>query len=101
MSDLQHIQGKYTSFELVQADVERDGFRLEKYEVPEARPFKRHNHAVDETVYVLRGSMTFTVNGTSYTLNIGDKLHLPAGTFHSVFVEDNTEYVAGWNDLPK
>src|SRR5687768_11542685 len=101
MSNLQHIKGKYTSFELVQADIERDRYRLAKYEVPEARKFKEHNHNVDETVYVLRGSMIFTVNGTSYTLNVGDKLHLPAGMFHSVSVEDNTEYVAGWNDLPK
>jgi quercetin dioxygenase-like cupin family protein len=101
MGDLEHIRSKYTSLDLVKADIEQDGFRMETYQEPKARRFREHSHPIDETVYVLRGSMTFTVDGKWYTLDVGDKLRLPAGTPHSVSVEAETEYAAGWNDVPK
>jgi len=101
MSDLEHIRGKYTTLDLVKADIEQDGFRMRTYQEPKARTFPEHSHPIDETVYVLRGSMTFTVAGKVYTLDVGEKLHLPAGTPHSVSVEAGTEYAAGWNGGPK
>jgi quercetin dioxygenase-like cupin family protein len=101
MSDLEHIRGKYTTSDLVKAHIKQDGFRIGTYQEPKARTFPEHSHPIDETVYVLRGSMTFTVDGKSYKLDVGDKLRLPAGTPHSVSVEAETEYAAGWNDVPK
>jgi quercetin dioxygenase-like cupin family protein len=100
MSDLEHIQGKYTTLDLVKADIAQDGFRMNTYQEPIARTVPEHSHAIDETVYVLRGSMTFTVDGRSYKLDVGDKLRLQAGTLHSVSVEAETEYAAGWNNMP-
>jgi mannose-6-phosphate isomerase-like protein (cupin superfamily) len=97
MSDLEHIRDQFPSLELARADVQRDGFYPVEYEHPNAETFETHCHPIEETVYLLRGSMTFTVAGKSYPLRIGDKLRLPALTPHSVVVADNTMYLMGWS----
>jgi len=99
MSDLEHIRGQFPSLELARADVERDGFQPVEYEHPNAETFETHCHPIEETVYLLRGSMTFTVAGKAYPLSRGDKLRLPALTPHSVVVEADTMYLMGWSEM--
>jgi quercetin dioxygenase-like cupin family protein len=100
MSDLEHIRGQFLSEELARADVEREDFYPVEYTHPNAQTIGTHCHPIEETVYLLRGSITFTIAGKSYQLDIGDRLRLPAMTPHSVVVEAGTTYLAGWSEIP-
>lgn len=42
-----------------------------------------HSHPWDETFYVIRGDVQFSIDGKSQTAGIGTLVHLPAGTIHS------------------
>ena len=45
----------------------------------------KHTHPGEEIAYVLAGSLEYTLEGAQpVTLNAGDVLFIPAGTFHSV-----------------
>ena len=50
--------------------------------------FCTHTHSYDKVIYVVRGSITFGLPelGQKYTLNVGDRLDLPAGTVHDAAV---------------
>jgi len=51
---------------------------------PEA-PFVRHKHPGEEIIYVLEGSLEYTLEGQEpTTLNVGDVLLVPAETVHAV-----------------
>jgi quercetin dioxygenase-like cupin family protein len=47
-------------------------------------PPHRHDH--DESLWVVRGQITFGVAGAEYTLEPGDRLMLPRGTAHTARV---------------
>ena len=42
-----------------------------------------HTHDRDETICLVAGEITFTVDDRDYTLRPGDRLLLPAGTVHA------------------
>ncbi len=42
-----------------------------------------HRHEHDESLWVVRGEITFGVGGRRYRLGPGDRLMLPAGTVHT------------------
>lgn len=50
--------------------------------------YATHSHDYDKLVVCLRGSITFTLPATeeSITLDVGDRLALPAGTAHGARV---------------
>jgi len=43
---------------------------------------KTHHHYNDETVYILRGQMTITIDGNECGLNEGDFIHIPPNVPH-------------------
>ena len=47
-----------------------------------------HSHSYHKVIYVVRGSITFGLpdSGDRITLNIGDRLELPAGIAHDAVV---------------
>ena len=47
-----------------------------------------HSHSYHKVIYVVRGSITFGLpdSGDRITLNIGDRLELPAGIVHDAVV---------------
>jgi mannose-6-phosphate isomerase-like protein (cupin superfamily) len=99
MSDLEHTRGQFPSLALVLADLRRDGFRPVPYLQVDAGEVDTHSHPIDETVYPLYGSMTFTIAGKTYALRPGDKLRLPTGTPHSVSLDAGTLYISGWSEM--
>lgn len=47
-----------------------------------------HTHPYHKVIYVVQGSITFGLpgKGRQITLNVGDRLELPAGTLHNAVV---------------
>eukprot|EP00123_Amoebidium_parasiticum_P000939 comp11886_c0_seq1/m.6533 comp11886_c0_seq1/g.6533 ORF comp11886_c0_seq1/g.6533 comp11886_c0_seq1/m.6533 type:complete len:104 (-) comp11886_c0_seq1:932-1243(-) len=56
-----------------------------------------HSHPHDEVILVLRGSITFTdvLCSKDYSLSVGDKLILPAGTIHNAATKEGCTYLIG------
>lgn len=62
---------------------------------PEKR-YDSHAHDHDECIWILRGSMEFTVGGQTFSLAQGDRLMLPRGSLHEAVIGlDGCEYLIG------
>ena len=50
--------------------------------------YAAHTHPYHKVIYVVQGSITFGLpgEGRQITLNVGDRLELPAGTLHNAVV---------------
>lgn len=48
-----------------------------------------HSHPWDESFYVVKGAVTFTVGDTSTRAGPGAFFHLPAGTVHAFRIEED------------
>jgi quercetin dioxygenase-like cupin family protein len=44
--------------------------------------YQPHQHEHDESIWIVRGEMTFTALGREWRLAAGDRLMLPKGTVH-------------------
>ena len=74
----------------------RDGFDAFLWsDAPGAR-YSPHTHDHDESRWVVRGEITFGIDGRSYRLGPGDRLMLPQGTVHeAVAGADGATYWIG------
>ena len=52
------------------------------------REHTTHTHPTDETLLVVKGTITFSAEGKSWICHSGDRLLLPAGTLHSSVASD-------------
>lgn len=75
---------------LVDADTTEGAFTMFEFHVAGgARVPAPHSHdAFDETAYVLRGTMTFTVEGEVLERRAGEVLQIPRGTVHGFAAHD-------------
>jgi quercetin dioxygenase-like cupin family protein len=50
--------------------------------------YSAHTHSFNKVIYVVSGSITFNLpdSGEQVTLNLGDRLNLPAGVAHNAIV---------------
>ena len=50
--------------------------------------YSAHSHSFNKVIYVVSGSITFGLpeSGEKVTLNLGDRLNLPAGVAHNAIV---------------
>ena len=62
--------------------LEQEGFEVHSWRDPADRVYGEHHHDCDESLWVVRGSMCFQVNGRDYQLGPGDRLELPARLAH-------------------
>jgi quercetin dioxygenase-like cupin family protein len=60
-----------------------DGFDGMTWSDPPLRTYAPHSHDHDESLWCIRGSITFTIDGSDYRLDPGDRLMLPRGTVHA------------------
>lgn len=63
--------------------LEAEGFRVFEWEDAPGAVYPPHSHACDESIWVVRGRITFEAGGRKLYLEPGDRLMLPAGTVHS------------------
>ena len=62
--------------------LEAEGFEVHSWSDPADRIYGEHHHECDETLWMVRGSMLFSVKGRDYRLGPGDRLQLPANIAH-------------------
>lgn len=65
--------------------LEDEGFAAVRWRDDAGAQYQPHAHDHDESLWVIRGEITFGVEGASYTLLPGDRLQLPKGTPHRAF----------------
>jgi hypothetical protein len=73
------------------------GFWPYYIEHPPDKAVRMHYHQTDETLYLLKGEMTFTNRaGNRFILRPGNKLFIPEGALHSVVIgHEGAAYIMG------
>jgi quercetin dioxygenase-like cupin family protein len=84
----------------VEAELRRrlvaDGFDVVSWSDAPHRTYAPHSHDHDESLWCVRGSITFEVAGKRYPLRPGDRLVLPHGTVHTAEAgDDGATYLIG------
>ncbi|MCC6765806.1 MAG: cupin domain-containing protein [Deltaproteobacteria bacterium] len=70
----------------LRARLAADGFEVVAWSDPPGRIYTPHRHAHHESLWCVRGSITFHVDGHDYRLDPGDRLMLPRDTLHGATV---------------
>ncbi|MCC6848074.1 MAG: cupin domain-containing protein [Deltaproteobacteria bacterium] len=70
----------------LRARLAADGFEVTAWSDPPGRTYAPHRHDHDESLWCVRGCITFHIAGRAYRLNPGDRLMLPRGTLHGATV---------------
>lgn len=60
----------------------REGFDAVAWSDGPGTDYAPHRHACEESLWVIRGEITFGIGGVRHRLRPGDRLRLPAGTLH-------------------
>ena len=63
--------------------LEDEGFSVWVWTDPPDAAYVAHAHDHDESLWVVRGAITFGVDGATYRLQVGDRLMLPRATVHT------------------
>jgi quercetin dioxygenase-like cupin family protein len=76
--------------------LEDEGFEVHAWRDPADRIYGEHHHDCDESLWIVRGSMVFRVDGRDYPLGPGDRLQLPANVAHRATAgPDGATYLSG------
>lgn len=66
--------------------MESDGYSVFQWSDSPGTTYATHNHAEDQSHWILSGALELTVGGESYVLQAGDRDFLPAYTDHAARV---------------
>jgi mannose-6-phosphate isomerase-like protein (cupin superfamily) len=69
--------------------MESDGYEVASYAYRPGTQFAPHEHSQDKCDAVLQGVLRLVVGDQTFDLGPGDRLYLPAGTWHSAQVVGN------------
>lgn len=73
-----------------------DGFEASAWTDRPGAYYAPHQHDHDESLWCVRGSITFEIDGHTYPLGPGDRLMLPRGTVHAARAgADGATYLIG------
>lgn len=76
-----------------------DGFAVLRWSDRAHHTYAPHHHDHDESLFGVRGSITFHIAGADYRLGPGDRLILPRGTVHAATVgPEGATYLIGERD---
>jgi len=96
---LEHIRwsaAKPPKLEEARRRLEAEGFEVVVWSDAPGRTYTPHRHERDESLWMIAGSMTFTIDGEDYRLDAGDRLSLPRGVVHSATAHDaGARYLIG------
>jgi hypothetical protein len=72
----------------IRAEVEMGGLPYERWSNGPLDIYFAHSHPYHKAIYVVAGAITFTLpkDGVHFTLKVGDRLNLPAGTIHEAVI---------------
>jgi quercetin dioxygenase-like cupin family protein len=68
---------------LLKFRLEQEGFSAWLWNDAPGAVYQPHSHDHDESLWVIKGEITFGVAGRDYRLGPGDRLMLPKGTVHA------------------
>jgi quercetin dioxygenase-like cupin family protein len=68
--------------------LETEGLHYERWSNGPLDVYFAHSHPFNKVIYVVTGAITFVLptDGTRFTMQVGDRLDLPAGTMHEAVV---------------
>ena len=100
MSDVRVVhwkQGPPPSEQEAEAKLHQEGYECFRWHDVPGSTYPRHRHKQDECLWILKGEITFTVDGQEYLLKPGDRLYLPLRIPHSARVPaySGTTYLVG------
>jgi len=73
-----------------------EGFDVMTWNDPPGRTYAPHRHDHHESLWCVRGAITFHVDGRDYLLAAGDRLMLPRNTLHAATVgAEGATYLIG------
>jgi quercetin dioxygenase-like cupin family protein len=73
-----------------------EGFAVMRWSDPPHQHYTPHHHDHDESLYGVRGTITFHIDGRDHPLGPGDRLMLPRGTVHAATAgPDGATYLIG------
>ena len=73
-----------------------DGFESFSWSDAPGTEYPPHHHDHDESLWLVRGSIEFGIEGDRYALSPGDRLMLPRGTVHTAVAgPDGATYLIG------
>ncbi|HZT59874.1 MAG TPA: cupin domain-containing protein [Pyrinomonadaceae bacterium] len=67
--------------------LELEGYTVFEWTDRPGTTYPPHEHAEDQSHWVLSGALTLVVGGEEYTLSAGDRDYMSAGTVHEARVE--------------
>mmetsp|Transcript_28758 Transcript_28758/g.40070 ORF Transcript_28758/g.40070 Transcript_28758/m.40070 type:complete len:166 (-) Transcript_28758:262-759(-) len=74
----------------------KEGFRAFSWSDGPKAYYAPHQHNCEESLWVLSGEMTFTIENKEYKMTKGDRLKLPQGVVHSALAgPDGVTYYIG------
>ena len=65
--------------------LEAEGFEVFRWRDDAGADYQPHAHDHAESLWVIRGEITFGIGDKHYTLLAGDRLMLPKGTVHTAY----------------
>lgn len=76
--------------------LEREGCTVFQWSDPAGSEYQPHLHDHDESIWIVRGEMTFTAQGRALRVGAGERLMLPKGTVHGARAGvDGATYLVG------
>ena len=76
--------------------LEAEGFEAFVWHDEPGADYQPHAHDHDESLWCVRGAITFRIAGSDYRLGPGDRLMLPRGTVHAAEAgADGATYLIG------
>ena len=72
----------------IRAVLALDGHPYDEWSNKPLDVYFAHSHTYHKSIYVVAGAITFNLpkDGLSFTLTVGDRLDLPAGTIHEAVI---------------
>ena len=98
MGDLRLLKSHFETKEEAIAEIVEAGWWPLSWRDAPGAVSDAHKHDADQTLYLVEGEQTWTIDGEVHHLETGDKLELPAYTVHQVSSEPGAVYIVG---MPK
>ncbi len=77
----------------LECELKKEGLKPFVWQDEAGTYYPAHSHSYEEIRWVLRGAITFGVNGKEITLYSGDRIDLPANTVHYAKMSDKEKTV--------
>jgi quercetin dioxygenase-like cupin family protein len=82
MDVVRWTKSKKPELEELKKQLAQEGLESELYSDPAGMKYGKHKHDFDDFIVIVSGKMKLTTDVAEWTLKPGDRIDLPANTFH-------------------